>query len=139
MGIVEILINIIFSTVSMIGMFYIYKQTHLWPALLGGVLSYTELLCRTFMGQFPIIIQGLNILVIPEILIMIYFLYHINKEGFTYLTIMTLTLLIGYILLLFIHHPFYGEVGLGFTFILLIWTSQSKHPCKVNPWACRNG
>lgn len=137
MDVTEIIINIIFSTCSMISFFYIYKKTQLWPALLAGALSYTELLFRTFMGQYPLVVQGLNLLVIPELFIMIYFLIYMYIDGFKWLTLLTIVLFSGYILLLVIGHSFYGDTGLIFMLILLVWTGQSNRPCTINPWECK--
>ncbi len=135
---IEIIINILFSSISMLGFFYIYKQTYLNMALLAGTLSYLELAFRTLLGQYPIVIQGLNLLFIPEITIMIYFTILIYKDGNKLLPIMIIAMLIAYILLTMINHSFYGEVGLAFVLICMIWTSETTRTCQVNPWQCKH-
>lgn len=135
---IEILINIIFSTGSMIGFFYVYKKTLYIAALICGINSYIELIYRTFMGQIPIITHGLDLMIIPETILMIYFAYIIYKDGFRYIPIMIAVLFLNFLLLSIIGHKFYGEIGIGFMLILIIWVSQSSHPCKVNPWSCRH-
>lgn len=137
MGIIEILINILFSTGAMVGFFYIYKKTHLSMALLAGTLSYVEMIFRTFLYNHSTIMQGIDTLMIPELIIMIYFMIYIWRDGFKWIPIMILTLFIGYGLLMSVGHTFYGEIGVGFMLILMIWVSQSKRPCSVNPWECR--
>lgn len=137
MGPIEIIINIIFSTGAMVGFFYIFKKTHLIMALLAGTLSYVEMIFRTFLYNHTIIMQGIDLLMIPELIIMIYFTIYIWREGFRWLPVMILTLFTGYVLLMSIGHVFYGEIGVGFMLMLMVWVSQSKRPCTVNPWECR--
>jgi hypothetical protein len=137
MGITEIIINIIFSTGAMVGFFYIFKKTHLYMALAAGTLSYIEMIFRTFLHNQAIAMQGVDLLMVPELIIMIYFVIYIWREGFKWLPLMILTLFTGYILLMSIGHVFYGEIGVGFMLMLMVWVSQSKRPCSVNPWECR--
>jgi hypothetical protein len=137
MGIIEIIINIIFSTGAMVGFFYIYKKTHLIMALLAGTLSYVEMIFRTFLNTYPTAMQGIDLLMIPELIIMIYFTVYIWREGFKWLPIMILILFTGYLLLMSVGHIFYGEIGVGFMLMLMVWVSQSKRPCSINPWECK--
>jgi hypothetical protein len=45
-------------------------------------------------------------------------------------------LLISFIAMESIGHQFYGDIGIMFALILMIWVSRSPIRCKVNPFEC---
>lgn len=134
----EILINIIFSTTTFIAFFYIYKQTHLNIMLLAGAITYFEMLTRIFLIEYnPILgIPGINLLMLPELFILIYMVYYIYKDGFPYIALMIIAMIGAFLSLISIGHIFYGDLGIIFSLILLIWVAYSKKPCNINPWKC---
>lgn len=138
MQIEGIIVNLIFSSCSMLAFYYIYKKTHLNVALLGAVMCYIELLIRTIFFNNPVIIGKLSLLNVPEIGIMLYFIIVTYYEGFRWIPGMITVVMIAYALLSNIGHTFHGEIGAMLALILIIWVSQSKRPCSINPWECKS-
>lgn len=132
----EIILNLVFSILASIAFFYAYKKTHLLVMLIAGGMTYFELLIRLFMEN-TIMIQGLNILLIPEVIIILYMAYYTYKDGFKWIPLMLIALLATFGALLSIGHTFYGDIGVMFGLIMIIWVNQSTHPCSINPWECK--
>lgn len=133
----EVILNIFFSATASIAFFYIYKKTHMNIMLLAGGITYFELLCRLFMSTIPTATTTLNYLMIPEIAIILYMIYYTWHDGFTIIPLMLIGLLSSFTLLLSIGHTFYGDIGIMFSLILIIWVSQSQKPCTIDPFNCR--
>ena len=133
----EIILNIMFSALASIAFFYVYKKTHLHLMLFAGAITYIELLCRLFISQIPYVSQYTQLLLIPETIIIIYMIYYTYKDGFKWIPAMMIGLLITFALLISIDHTFYGDLGVMFSLILIIWVSQSKKPCTIDPFNCR--
>lgn len=132
----EIILNLVFSVLASIAFFYTYKKSHLWVMLVAGGMTYFELLIRLFMAN-TIMLQGINLLLIPETIIIIYMIWFTYKDGFKWIPLMLIGLLITFATLISIGHTFYGDLGVMFGLIMIIWINQSTHPCSINPWACR--
>ena len=132
----EIIINIAFSIGASILFFYVYKKSHLNAMLVAGAITYFELLCRLFFDNVQYAIATINLLVIPEIAIIIYMMLYIYYDGNKYITAMLAMLLISFIALESIGHVFYGDIGIMFALICIIWIQNSNHKCKINPWEC---
>jgi hypothetical protein len=105
--------------------------------LIAGGMTYFELLVRLFMENSPIMMNGLNLLLIPETLIIIYMAYYTYRDGFRWIPLMLMALLITFLMMISIGHTFYGDLGIMFGLIMIIWVNQSTHPCSINPWECR--
>jgi hypothetical protein len=135
----EIILNIGFSILASIAFFYTYKKSQLMAMLIAGMMTYFELLIRLFMAN-TIMIQGINLLLIPEIFIIIYMIWFTYQDGFKWIPLMLIGLLVSFSMLISIGHQFYGDLGVMFGLIMIIWVNQSTHPCSINPWACtKNG
>src|SRR5574343_594928 len=119
----EIIINITFSITASIAFFYIYKKTHLNIMLITGTITYFALLIRIFNIQYnPITsIPNFNIFIIPQIFIILYMTYYTYKDGYPIISIMLIGIIIAAATLINIGHPFYGDLGILFSLILLIW------------------
>lgn len=133
----EIILNISFSIGASIAFFYVYKKTKLNSMLLAGAITYFELLCRLFLNAIPIANTGLDLLLIPEILIILYMAYYTYKDGFIYIPLMLIVLLISFFAMMNIGHQFYGDIGIMFGLIMIIWANVSNYPCKIDPWNCK--
>jgi hypothetical protein len=133
----EIILNIMFSGLASIAFFYVYKKTHLYAMLAAGAITYFELLTRLFAENIPTFILTNNLLIIPETIIIIYMLIYVLKEGFRWIPLMLVGLLVTFLILLSIGHTFYGDVGAIFGPICIIWVNQSTTPCNNNPWECK--
>jgi hypothetical protein len=134
----EIVLNIVFSGLASVAFFYVYKKSKLIIMLLAGILTYIELLIRLFgIDYTPLIhMQGLDLLMLPEILIIIYMIYYTWKDGFTYIPIMLFGLISTFFVMISMGHTFYGDIGVMFGLISIIWVNQSCTPCNVNPFEC---
>lgn len=132
----EMILNISFSIGASIVFFYVYKKTRLYSMLIAGGITYFELLCRLFMQDIPIMNTGINLLVVPEILIILYMAYYIWNDGFKWIPMMLIVLIISFLCLASIGHTFYGDIGIMFGLIMIIWANQSTHPCDIDPWEC---
>lgn len=133
----EIILNISFSIGASIAFFYVYKKTRLLSMLVAGGITYFELLCRLFLENSPIMMNGLNILLVPEIAIILYMAYYTYKDGFKYIPLMLIVLLISFFAMMSIGHKFYGDIGIMFGLIMIIWANVSSYPCKIDPWNCQ--
>jgi hypothetical protein len=133
----EIILNICFSVGASIAFFYVYKKTKLLSMLVAGGITYFELLIRLFMEQAPIMMQGINLLLIPEVAIIIYMAYYTYRDGFKYIPLMLIVLLISFFSMMSIGHKFYGDIGIMFGLIMIIWVNVSSYPCKTDPWNCQ--
>ena len=131
----EIILNLTFSILASIAFFYVYKRSQMLVMLLAGGITYFELLVRLF-AENTIMIQGLNLLLVPEILIVIYMIWYTYKDGFTWIPIMLIGLLSTFSILISIGHQFYGDLGVMFSLIMIIWINVSTYPCKKNPFDC---
>lgn len=136
MLIAEIILNVTFSTLACIAFFYVYKKSHLIVMLLAGAITYFELLCRLFLQSIPIAQTGINLLVLPEIAIIIYMAWYTFKDGFKWIPAMCLLLIVTFTLLMNIGHTFYGDLGVMFGLIMIIWVNQSTQPCDIDPFEC---
>lgn len=133
----EIILNISFSIGASIAFFYVYKKTRLLSMLVAGGITYFELLCRLFFEAIPIANTGLNLLLVPEIAIILYMAYYTYKDGFKYIPLMLITLIISFFAMMNIGHKFYGDIGIMFGLIMIIWANVSSYPCKIDPWNCK--
>ena len=134
MDAIYIILNLMFSTASALIFFYIYKRTHLYVMLLAGTLSYIELLFRTFLTNITIQLIPIDYLIIPEMIIMLYMAWYIYKDGFKWIPIGILTTILATILLVIVNHEFFGDIGVIFGMLMLLWLTQSTRPCTLNPF-----
>jgi hypothetical protein len=134
----EIVLNILYSGLASVAFFYVYKKSKLIVMLLAGILTYIELLARVLnISYSPLIgIQGINILMIPELLILIYMIWYTWRDGFNWIPVMITGLLSTFLILIGIGHTFYGDIGVMFGLICIIWVNQSCTPCNINPFEC---
>jgi hypothetical protein len=132
----EVILNVGFSVGASLLFFKVYKESHLHIMLVAGAVTYFELLCRLFFENIQYAIATINLLVIPEMAIIIYMMYYIYKDGYRYLSLMLGILLVSFIAMESIGHQFYGDIGIMFALILMIWVSRSPIRCKVNPFEC---
>jgi hypothetical protein len=132
----EIILNISFSIYASIAFFFIYTKTRLNIMLLAGAITYFELLVRLFITPITpfMFFPNLDLLMIPEMLILIYMIVYIYNDGFPYITAMLILMTIAFIMLITIGHTFYGDLGIIFALILIIWVQQSNLRCKIDPW-----
>lgn len=133
----EIILNISFSIGASIAFFYVYKKTRLLSMLVAGGITYFELLCRLFMEARPMAYTGIDLLLIPEIAIILYMAYYTYKDGFKYIPLMLIVLIISFFAMMSIGHKFYGDIGIMFGLIMIIWANVSSYPCKIDPWNCK--
>lgn len=133
----EIILNLIFSGLASIAFFYVYKRTHLNAMLIAGAITYFELLCRLFAENIPQIMYGTQLLVVPEFMIILYMTWYTYREGFRWTPLMLILLIITFTMMLNLGHTFYGDVGVMFGLIMIIWVNQSTTPCNLNPWECQ--
>ena len=136
MLITEIIVNLMFSILASLAFFYAYKKTRVTVMLIAAIITYFELLVRLFMEN-TIMIQGINLLLIPETLIIMYMAYYTYKDGFIWIPTMLILLLIIFVTLLSIGHTFYGDIGGMFGLVMIIWVNVTTQTCKINPWECK--
>lgn len=125
-----------FSGLASAAFFYVYKKSHLLVMLLAGIITYLELLCRLFLVNSPTTSFGLQLFMIPELLIILYMIYYTWRDGFNLIPIMIIGLISTFLIMISIGHVFYGDLGVLFGLIMIIWVNQSVTPCNVNPFEC---
>jgi len=132
LGTIDLILNIMFTGFASLSFFYVYKKSHMKTFLIEGTALYFKMLCRIFLS--PISIPLMFILYIPQIIISIYMVYFTYKDGFKIVPLSIIALLFATLLLGLTEHQAYGEIGLIFGLLHIIWISNSHLAHKIDPW-----